>query len=52
MMEFEFSFVTPKDGKFGGKMKNGLWNGLVADLANGVSGRGSWADLYLIGVSS
>ncbi|KAF2355555.1 Ionotropic glutamate receptor L-glutamate and glycine-binding domain, partial [Trinorchestia longiramus] len=35
MMEFDFTFVSPQDGKFGAKTTNGSWNGLVADLANG-----------------
>ena len=36
-MQFDYKFVFPKDGKYGAKEKNGSWNGLVGDLANGVS---------------
>ncbi|CAL4178048.1 unnamed protein product, partial [Meganyctiphanes norvegica] len=35
MKNFDYEFVFPKDGQYGGRMENGSWNGLVGDLANG-----------------
>ncbi|XP_008206325.2 glutamate receptor ionotropic, kainate 1 [Nasonia vitripennis] len=34
MMDFDYDLVLPEDGEFGQKV-NGLWNGLVGDLAKG-----------------
>ncbi|KAJ8675501.1 hypothetical protein QAD02_011287 [Eretmocerus hayati] len=34
MMDFEYDLVVPEDGSFGEKV-NGVWNGLVGDLAKG-----------------
>lgn len=35
MMDFDYDLVIPEDGEFGLKV-NGVWNGLVGDLAKGV----------------
>ncbi|ROT70491.1 olfactory ionotropic receptor IR8a [Penaeus vannamei] len=35
LMTFDFEFVFPADGHYGARQKNGSWNGLVGDLANG-----------------
>ena len=35
MMDFDYDLVIPEDGEFGQKV-NGVWNGLVGDLAKGV----------------
>lgn len=37
MMSFDYEFSKPVNGRYGEKMKNGKWNGLVGDLARGVS---------------
>lgn len=37
MMNFDYEFSKPQNGRYGEKMKNGKWNGLVGDLARGVS---------------
>ena len=37
IMKFDYEFVFPKDGKYGAREKDGSWNGLVGDLASGVS---------------
>lgn len=37
MMNFDFEFSKPVIGKYGEKMPNGKWDGLVGDLARGVS---------------
>ncbi|XP_011500900.1 PREDICTED: glutamate receptor ionotropic, kainate 1 [Ceratosolen solmsi marchali] len=34
MMEFDYDLVIPEDGEFGVRV-NGIWNGLVGDLAKG-----------------
>ncbi|XP_014227924.1 ionotropic receptor 25a [Trichogramma pretiosum] len=34
MMDFDYDLVVPDDGEFGQKV-NGVWNGLVGDLAKG-----------------
>jgi ionotropic glutamate receptor len=36
MMEFDYDLVIPEDGDFGVRV-NGIWNGLVGDLAKGVN---------------
>ncbi|KAJ8965569.1 hypothetical protein NQ314_004028 [Rhamnusium bicolor] len=36
IMDFDFEFVEPKSGTFGRKV-DGVWNGVVGDLASGVS---------------
>ncbi|XP_066943797.1 ionotropic receptor 25a-like isoform X1 [Macrobrachium rosenbergii] len=36
-MEFDFKFVLPEDGQYGARQKNGSWNGLVGDLAKGLT---------------
>lgn len=54
LMTFDFEFVFPADGHYGARQKNGSWNGLVGDLANGVSGlggiggRGRWIQTIII----
>ena len=35
MMDFDYDLVIPEDKMFGQKI-NGVWNGLVGDLAKGV----------------
>lgn len=37
MMKFDFEFSKPQVGVYGEKQKNGKWDGLVGDLARGVS---------------
>ncbi|KAK4296128.1 hypothetical protein Pmani_031354 [Petrolisthes manimaculis] len=37
IMKFDYDFVFPADGQYGARQKNGSWNGLIADLANGVT---------------
>ncbi|XP_037780308.1 ionotropic receptor 25a-like [Penaeus monodon] len=41
LMTFDFEFVFPEDGHYGARQKNGSWNGLVGDLANGNTTSGS-----------
>ncbi|XP_068205985.1 ionotropic receptor 25a-like isoform X1 [Palaemon carinicauda] len=36
-MEFDFQFVLPEDSQYGARQKNGSWNGLVGDLAKGLT---------------
>ncbi|KAK7082591.1 hypothetical protein SK128_006923 [Halocaridina rubra] len=36
-MEFDFEFKFPKDEQYGARQENGSWNGLVGDLANGLT---------------
>ena len=35
-MDFDYDLVIPSEGTFGQKV-NGVWNGLVGDLAKGVN---------------
>jgi hypothetical protein len=35
LMGFQYKFVEPKSGTFG-KKRNGVWDGVVGDLASGV----------------
>lgn len=37
VMKFDYDLVFPADGQYGTRQKNGSWNGMIADLANGVS---------------
>lgn len=36
-MQFDYEFSKPVIGKYGHRMDNGKWDGLVGDLARGVS---------------
>lgn len=42
-MNFDYEFVEPANGSFG-KKKNGVWNGVIGDLATGVG----FSILYLL----
>lgn len=35
-MQFDYDLVVPEDRKFGKKLPNGQWDGLIGDLAKGV----------------
>jgi len=37
LMQFDYEFSKPVKGKYGKKQPNGKWDGLVGDLARGVS---------------
>ena len=37
LMNFDYEFSSPKSGKYGKRLPNGKWDGLVGDLARGVS---------------
>lgn len=39
MMEFDYEFSKPKIGRYGKKDPQGKWDGLVGDLARGVSAK-------------
>nr|CAD7574253.1 unnamed protein product [Timema californicum] len=36
-LKFDYEIVAPKNGKFGSRLPDGTWDGMVGDLAMGVS---------------
>lgn len=36
-MNFDYELVIPENGTFGEKNLEGVWNGLIGDIAKGVS---------------
>lgn len=37
LMNFDYELVIPENGTFGEKNLEGVWNGLIGDIAKGVS---------------
>jgi ionotropic glutamate receptor len=37
LMDFDYEIVPPANGEFGKRYPNGTWDGMVGDLAMGVS---------------
>lgn len=37
VMQFDYDLIIPEDQEFGKKLPNAEWNGLIGDLARGVS---------------
>lgn len=36
-MQFDYDLIVPEDRQFGKKLSSGHWDGLIGDLAKGVS---------------
>ena len=36
-LDFDYEIIVPKNGTFGKKLSNGVWDGTIGDLIRGVS---------------